>query len=235
MRNYFIFDNTDSRDFGVCISGSGVYDAPGRTYEEIAVPGRDGIILGYNKRLENINVMYPAFIYANFSENMALLRSFLLSKIGYQRLEDSYHPDEYRLAVFRDAIEAEPTALLDAGQFELNFFCKPQRFLKLGEQKTTFTSNGTITNPTECTAKPLIRIYGNGTVGIGHSQITLANTSDYTDVDCDIMEAYNGTNSRNANITLQDNDFPTLAAGENGITLGTGITRVEIIPRWWRV
>jgi phage-related protein len=45
MRNYFVFDYNDSRDFGVYISGQGTFNAPGREYENIAVPGRDGDLL----------------------------------------------------------------------------------------------------------------------------------------------------------------------------------------------
>ena len=54
MRNYITFAGRDLRDFGVYISGSGIYNAPNRAYEEIEIPGRDGLLLGHEKRLGNV-------------------------------------------------------------------------------------------------------------------------------------------------------------------------------------
>ena len=42
MRNYFTLDGVDSRDFGVYISGQGTFNASGRGYNIIPVPGRNG-------------------------------------------------------------------------------------------------------------------------------------------------------------------------------------------------
>ena len=42
MRNYFTLDGTDSRDFGVYISGRGTFNGPARNLDFISVPGRNG-------------------------------------------------------------------------------------------------------------------------------------------------------------------------------------------------
>lgn len=236
MRNYFTFDNADSRDFGVYISGSGIYNAPGRAYNELEVPGRNGLIIGNERRLENLELVYPAFIYANFAENISNLRNFLLSRIGYQRLEDSYHFDEFRLAYYAGGLEVEPTAGRDAGQFEIKFNCKPQRYLRIGEETITSEETPyTIVNPTLFNSSPLIRVYGTGNLVIASQTIRINAADEYTDIDCEIMEAYKGTQTCNQNITLVSNDFPTLKPGDNEILFTSGITKVEIKPRWWRL
>ena len=235
MRNYFTFDSTPSTNFGVYISGTGVYNAPIREYDPIAVPGRDGDILGFEKRLANLELIYPAFIYSSFSTNIAALRDFLLSRDGYKRLTDTYHTDEYRIAYYAGGLETEMLQNLRAGRFDITFMCKPQRYLTSGETATTFTSDGTISNPTNNTALPLIRIYGTGIVGIGDNAVTVSSSPGYVDVDCEIMEAYYGQTLLNDAISVQNIDFPVLKAGNTGITLGTGITKVEITPRWWRL
>lgn len=231
-RNYITFDNKDLRDFGVYISGSNVFNAPERAYNEITIPGRNGTLLGSERRLENIPVVYPAFIYANFKVNVAGLRSFLLSRVGYKRLIDSYHPDEFRLGYYSSGLDAEITSKLDAGQFDLTFNCKPQRFLVSGETPITFTGSGTINNPTLFNAQPFIRVYGTGSITVNGVTITISEADGYTDIDCEIMEAYKGTVLKNYAISLDSTDFPVLSAGVNEITLN-GVTSAIITPRWW--
>lgn len=235
MRNYLIFNGADSRDFGVYISGQGTFGAPARAYNVIPIAGRNGDLVTHEKRLENVSVTYRAFIYANFEANLRNFRNFLLSCIGYQKLTDSYHPDEYRMALWDSSFDPEVTSKNDAGEFTLTFNCKPQRFLNSGEEVTTLTADGSITNPTLFPAQPLLRVYGDGILGVNSQSITITGSDVYTDIDCEMMDAYKGTANKNHTITLSDYNFPVLRAGVNNFTLGTGITKVEITPRWWRV
>lgn len=235
MRNYFIFAGEDCRNYGVYISGQGTFSAPARVYEFQPVPGRNGDLIGNDKRLENLELTYPAFVYANFREAMQAFRSFLLSQTGYRKLIDTYHPDEFRMACFAGPLEPEVMKDNKAGSFDITFICKPQRFLLSGENTELFTADGAIYNPTRFDAQPLIRVYGNGTVRIGENAITVVDSQQpYIDVDCAMMDAYNGATNCNAYVAVQGNDFPVLPPGETGIELD-GIARVEIKPRWWQL
>lgn len=235
MRNYFTLDGVDSRDFGVYISGHGTFSASARSYELLSVRGRNGDLIGTEKRFENGKLTYPAFIYANFKQNIADFRAFLNSLFGYHRLVDSYHPNEYRMVFFQGEFDPDVTAKNDAASFDITFNAKPQRFLLSGEQVTTLTADGTITNPTRFNSQPLLRVYGAGNLGINGDTITISRADVYTDIDCEMMDAFKGTENRNQYITLTNYNFPVLVPGENGIALGAGITRVEITPRWWTV
>ena len=88
-------------------------------------------------------------------------------------------------------------------------------------------------NPTPFESKPLIKVTGTGTLTVNGVQIAISATP--TTIDCELMEAYNGTTSRNSDIVLTPNKFPVLKPGNNTITLGSGITKLEITPRWWRI
>ena len=233
-RNYINYDGTDLRDYGLYISGSNVFNAPERTYNEITIPGRNGTLLGSEKRLENISVVYPSFIYKDFKVNIAGLRSFLLSRIGYKRLMDTYHPSEFRLGFYAGGLDAEMTSKLDAGQFELTFNCKPQRYLISGETPITLTASGTINNPTLFDAQPLIRVYGTGSITVNGVTITISEADGYTDIDCEIMEAYKGNVLKNYAVSLDSTDFPVLSAGDNAISM-SGVTSAIITPRWWTI
>lgn len=144
MRNYFIYNGVDSRDYGVYISGQGTFNAPQKAYQFYNIPGRNGALIGYDKRFENVNITYQAFIYKDFEKNLANFRSFLLSVNGYARLEDSYHPDEFRAAAYVGPFDPEVTSKNDAGSFTITFNCKPQRYLKSGETQYTWGA-GTLT------------------------------------------------------------------------------------------
>ena len=235
MRNYFVLDGVDSRTFGVYISGQGTFSSPARPYEARPIPGRYGDILTGGKRLENGVLTYPAFIVRNLEENVRKLRNFLLSRSGYVRLTDSYHPEEFRMVYYGESFEPQVTERNSEARFDLVFGCKPQRFLLSGETKTVYTSAGTITNPTRFSAQPLIRVYGSGTVGIGSTTITITAANVYTDIDCALMAAYKGAVNRNSYVQLSTLDYPVLPPGSTGITLGGSVTRVEITPRWWEV
>lgn len=236
MRKYLNVDGTNLADFGVYISGGGTFSAPDKNVEFKAINGRNGDILISNKRYNNLTVKYPAFIFKNIENNIAGLRNFLLSRDGYVRIEDSYHSDEFRLGAFVDSFDPDMVDALNAGEFDLVFNCKPQRYLKSGEQVKTYTADGTIFNPEYMTALPLLRIYGAGTVGIGSETLTIASHEyDYIDIDCNIQDAFYGTTNCNSLITLSSGDFPVLLSGENGVALGDGITQIDIIPRWWRL
>lgn len=454
MRNYLIFNGRDSREFGVYISGQGTFSAPQKAYTFYNIPGRNGALIGYDNRFENINVSYDAFICRDFDKNIAAFRSFLLSVPGYAKLEDSYHPDEFRVASYVGPFEPTITSKNDAGSFTITFNCKPQRYLKSGEQSVTFESdkitlrgeeiyaygpsitnyfhvrfdltqegsgqptptnprpikrwtdlsirfdgemvkqytfttdpaiaagsgdllsgsfsktwgakkltipggvgwledidtgalvyksfwsgidyanaicshfyphseftpayvgqveentfeiksNGNLliwtgyaysdavnyinqlidsneiyfaaqfstpvsisesafspdypaswfnisanapmiirtfaaaalTNPTEFDARPIIRFYGNGTLLIDGITITVNSPGTYTDIDCELMDCYEGGTNRNQNVTFSTYDFPVLHPGNNTFTStqAGGLIHVEIVPRWWRL
>ena len=243
MNETLTFNGVNSADYYVYISGAGTYNAPERVVEMIAVPGRNGAIAMDEGRFENINIAYPAFMagtdQADFTDRLAAFRSAILSAIGYQRLEDDYHPDEFRLGVYRSGLEVDPKIYNRAGEFELVFDCKPQRFLKSGETAVTFTSSGTITNPTAFPAKSLLRVYGTGYFSIGDYWMNItANVSSGTYIDLETFEAYadNGgvISSRNEYVEI-GNQEPELVPGTNQINLTSGITQIEIVPRWWRI
>lgn len=177
--NTLTFGGVNSGDYGIYITGEGVYSAPERAVELTAVPGRNGAVPVDLGRWENIEVVYPASTGQNsqvdFRTAVADFRNAVASKLGYQRLEDTYHPDEYRMALFIAGMEVEAEAGGITGEFELRFNCKPQRFLTSGETAVAVANNGTITNPTQLDAAPILQITGYGSMTIGGYSLQLSN------------------------------------------------------------
>ena len=235
MRNYFTLNGVDSKTYGVYISGQGTFSAPRREYNLVQIPGRNGDLVGNERRFENLELTYHAFIYTNFKQNIRDFRNFLLSLVGYQTLVDTYHTDEFRKVVYEGAFEPEVLPKNDAGEFDIVFNCKPQRYLNSGTVVSTLTADGSITNPTRFNSQPLLRVYGTGDLGINGDTISIAVADTYTDIDCEMMDCYKGTDNKNQYVSFSSYNFPVLVPGSNNIDLGTGITKVEITPRWWQL
>lgn len=119
------------------------------------------------------------------------------------------------------------------GEFDITFNCKPQLWLKIGELKQEFTAAGTIYNPTLQNAHPWIRAYGTGKIAVGTGIMTINSADIYTDIDCDIEEIYKETTNCNSNVTMGTAGFPELVPGDNEVSFSDGITKLEIIPRWF--
>lgn len=235
ISNYFTYAGRNSKTFGILIEETGSFRAAMRDYETIAIPGRSGELTIDNGRYRNVELTYKCGIGHDFETQMDEFFRWLMSNTGYKRLEDTYQADVYRMAQIKSAPEPSLFPRYQGGTFDVVFDCKPQRWLKSGEVSQTFTTgSGTITNPTLYDALPLIRAYGTGTLVIGSTTVTINSASTYTDIDCDIQDAYKGTVNCNGNITLNSGEFFKLKPGSNGIRL-TGLSRIELTPRWWTI
>ena len=233
--NFFIFDGQSSADFGIYISGSGTYNAPERDIEVFSIPGRNGDLIVDNGRFKNIPVKYPCFITKEFPIKAERIRLWLNQNQGYRKLEDTYSNDFYRMAYIKNELKFTTRPLNTSAEFDIEFICKPQRFLKTGDSPILLTTTGAqIYNPYMPSA-PKITIYGtgNGSITINQINVTITDISDYIVLDCDLQNAYKGTQNQNLNIKAPV--FPVLNSGENIIGWSGGITSVEIIPRWWTV
>lgn len=162
-----IFDGKSSRDYGIYITGQAVYNAPERDVEMINIPGRNGSFALDKGRFQNIEVTYPAGIFADneadFAQGISDFRNFLCSRNGYVRLTDDYNPGEYRMAVYKSGLDVSP-AQLKAGEFDITFDCKPQRFLTSGEEAIDVDSGDVVTNPTLFESSPMLEVTGYGDI-----------------------------------------------------------------------
>ena len=113
------------------------YHMPEHEYTVTHVPGRNGDALYDVGSYKNVTLEYEVAIVDphnehTFVEMSRLLSAWLHQGSGYLRLEDSYHPDEYRMAYYKE--DGSITNILDqAGRITLKFIAKPQRYLTSGD------------------------------------------------------------------------------------------------------
>ena len=226
-------------EFGCYCNGDGTYGAPARRVTLLEVPGRSGLLSMEDGSFDNISVSYRCFIRTNFENNIRRLRNFLETQTGYRVLKDSYHPEEYRLGVFSGPFDPVVRPNLKSAEFTLTFNCMPQRFLFDGLNPHIYTASDYLQNPWRGTARPYIRIYGTGRVVINGRSIVVNSNEEYTDIDCEAMDCFEGSENRNPDTVLASG-FPVLSFGSNRVFIQTGgetdnVSVVQIVPRWWRL
>lgn len=234
--NYFVFNGESSLDHGAYIGGQDTFNAPQRDVIKVKIPGKSGDLVYDNGRWLNVEVPYNLVIMDRFADHATEIRAWLNEPVGYRRLEDTYHPDFYRMARLANDIKFTTSAFNQTGKAQVIFDCQPQRWLKSGEQSVSIANGDAIYNPTRYDSKPIIRITctGDGTLTIGDQEISVDDIGTYIDIDSDIQDCYTGSTSMNANVTLSDG-FPILKPGDNTISWTGDITAVEITGRWYTI
>lgn len=233
------FGHINSRDFKMWLTGVRIADSPKRDVSLLSIPGRNGDLVIDNKRWNNVDITYSFAIPTEFAGYFDSFKNELLSQNGYQRLEDSLYPDVFRMATVNKAIRPSVVRHNRTGYFDVTFHCKPQRYLKRGEHSVTFSEPSKLYG-NGFPAKPLITVYGSGagTLTIGDTTVEIKDMTDQLTLDCDIQTAYRQVGDaapENMNGSIYAPNFPELGERENPISWTGGITKVEIIPRWWTI
>lgn len=204
----FTFDGVSSSTYGVYLTGKGVFNAPERAVEMIEVPGRNGTFALDQGRFQNIQVTYKIGMFdvneTNFATKVSNFRNWLCSKVGYVRLSDEYNPDEYRMAVYSGGLELKHDLLI-AGEAEITFDCRPQRWLTSGETPVAIANSGdTITNPTLFDAEPVLALEGTGDITINGQTININNDPYGSVVLLNADSGVSMTKDRTLNVSLMD-------------------------------
>ena len=233
------FGGVSSSDFGIYLTDIHIADSPERDISLMSIPGRNGDLIVDNNRWNNVDITYSLVITIGFADAFDAFKAALLSQNGYQELTDSIYPDYFRMATVKKSIQPKTMRHNRTGKFDVTFHCKPQRYLKSGQLIETFTEptklhgNGFVT-------KPLITVYGSGagTLTIGDTTVEIKDMTDQLTLDCDLQTAYRQIGDaapENMNGSIYAPNFPELGKGENPISWTGGITKIDIIPRWWAI
>lgn len=221
-----------SDDVGVIVEKYPEVIVPRRKQEKVSVPGRSGDLIFEQDAYENYTQRYEVYVSAEHPRLTTIshtVAEWLMVK-GYQKLEDSYWLDTFRLACYSGGTNIE-NILNRFGRAEIEFDCKPQRFYKSGSYAIEMTNGQKLWNPSQFTAKPLIVITGSGAGTISDGTNTLTLTDCDVTIDCDLMQIYKGTTNKNS---VGSGAFLALDR-ESTITWDGGITAVSLTPRWWTI
>ena len=232
-----VYGGESSTDYGIVVSEAPAFDKAKKRVQVFNVPGRNGAVIyedgSYEDTTRNYNVWVAKGREESLPEIVDAMSSWLYSKSGYVRLEDSFEPDVFRLAYYNGGQEVT-NRMLQVGETTLPFICRAERFYKDAEQEQTVSNGDSIYNPTRFASKPLIHIEGLGSVSISIQGVTMTATlTDYINIDCDSQDAYRQS-AENMNNKISGT-FPTIKPGTNTIATTGTITKVTIIPRYFTI
>ena len=238
---FIIYNGKSSKEVDLEVETFPAYTSPKRSYDKVTIPGRNGDIIVDNGSWENVSRTYSVSVgsrHRDYTEMVNKISEWLHSSFTYCRLEDSYEPEYFRLAAFLDEIEFS-NIYNQGAKADITFDCKPQRFLKVGEETITLTAQSktkTLLNPTSFESSPLITVYGTGagSITVGTYTIDISAIDTAVTIDCDLEDAYYGNTNKNPTIKPV-RGFPRLAPGETNIGFSGAITKVEVIPRWFTI
>lgn len=236
-RGLFVYGGEASSDYGMVIAEAPSFEKATRKNTIYNVPGRNGAIVFQEDAFSDVGRDYRVWIAddakKDLGEMVNAFTAWLISNKGYQRLEDSFEPDIFRLAYYNggDNVSNE---LMQYGESTISFTCRPERFYKSGEFPISVSNGNQVNNPTRFTAKPLIHIEGSGTVTISIGGNTMsASITDYINIDCDSMNAYR-LSAENMNSYISGS-FPVILPGINTIGITGTVTTCEITPRFFTI
>lgn len=235
LNETFYLDGIDARSAGIQLQAPIEFSEAVPIVEAQTIPGRNGDLIWETGSYENRSGSASCFcLQKDVEKAISSAGRFLMGKKGYRRLETSDDPDHYWMA----RVENSPQIamrLRTLAPFEIGFDCKPQRFVKNGENTIVFNSNGYLFNKYGQIALPLITLYGEGAgiLTVGDCVVEVKALDGTLLLDSENQNAYNDYGNQNMNINAPI--FPTLPDGEIKIEFSGGIERVEIVPRWWEL
>ena len=205
------------------------------------VPGKYGVAdFGADFDYREIKVqcnVYPKHSFAALVSALDDVAAWLDPVQGLRQLVLDDVPDRYFMARLNDAVDCE-RLIRSAGSFELIFFCPDPFGYAITDETFSITEEGTHTVTRtigNIESLPIYRIEGVLTSGSANyisittngSELKIVNATlsegETLIVDTDKMTAYvvdeNGETLRNGLPYLEELNFPTLAVGDNTVTV----------------
>lgn len=238
---FFTFAGKSSLDFLINLGNASVLDRRAeRDYTSIAIPGRNGELTIDGGKYKNVVGDIELKIGNGLEVNLSAFADFLAGYRSYERWEDTFHPDEFRMVRILGGFDPS-FVRQNGGTFKLRIDAMPQRWEKRGEIPLVIDGSLTVINQTNEEAEPLFVMTGNG-----NTITVLINTWDSVRIpDANgeiVIDSQMKTITQNGSDILSrctfspslvtKNYFPKLEPGENAITI-QGSTAARIVPRWW--
>lgn len=162
LNETFYLDGIDARSVGIQLQRPIVFSRAVPVAKSYNVPGRNGNLIVETGSYENRTGKADCFcLQENVEKAISAAGRFLTKKMGYRRLETSDDPDHFWMARVENGPEIEQR-MRTLAPFQVSFDCKPQRFVKDGENSIIFQSAGSLFNQYGQIALPFITVYYNG-------------------------------------------------------------------------
>ena len=97
-----VYGDGSSADYGMVVAEAPAFERPSRKQTVYKVPGRNGAVIVQQDAWEDVGRSYKVWLTKDKDKDLVqyfnAVEAWLNSQNGYQRLEDSFEPDVFRLA-----------------------------------------------------------------------------------------------------------------------------------------
>lgn len=236
MELYYIFAGKDSRNVGVYLTAPLEIPAAERQMRFEEVPGRAGALAIDQGGYIDIDATLEG--YMRDGADMGAVRAWMQGAGDLILGTDTTR--YYRARVVGQVETPRSGRGLTSRLLTVPLRVSPFRYhipAEAGDDVEITASPHTVENPGTYKSSPKIKIEGSGdaTLTIGTQIVLITGMEGGVIIDCELGDCFNLTESAllNDKVSLLDEDFPTLAPGDNIISwTGTGVTKVTITPRW---
>lgn len=237
-----IFNGQSSWDHGLIITAYPSLNHGAKRAEAYQIAGRNGTFYREEGTFDNYIQTYEVAVREKNRRadlRAADIAAWLMAP-GFCRLEDSFEPEFFKMARYAGPLNIEQI-LGKYGICTLEFDCRPERWLKSGEEPITIVSAGSVFNPTAYDSKPLIKLWGSNTLtfsvnGDTYMDVTGQGSDGPVIIDCDAGTVTDGSGNNIMGVVTfyhTYNDFPKLSPGANTVVFGSNVSSFQIVPRWW--
>lgn len=229
MKSFVIFNGVSTDSFpNVAVSAMPGHRRGAMRYTEFYVVNRDGALHSFHG-LTNFELQVKLVLLDARAETRYQINAWA-SGTGKLILSDD-PTKAYKASVLREIKWDRVPG--NGGYFDtamINFDCEP--FLYEAQDSTAvFTQDGMLNNPGTIKAIPFITVEGSGNASfsIAGQEITIAGMTAGVPVNLDCENGYVFAASGAMTMT---GDFPELPLGISNVVLGSGVTKITVVPHW---
>lgn len=213
-----IYNGKSTKDFNMRVENALTHELSVHDVETEAIPGRDGVLLIDNQRLEPVERAFPLRMENDVYPNTTEIAEWLGAK-GWHDLELSWDSDFIYQATVINTISIDEV-LKQLGKLRVAFLMHPIKYFK-DNSKITVTKEETIVNRGNVKAYPLIELAGSGntTITINGRKTVLEDIQGSITLDMKNRMIYKGNLSAWDKVVREENAvFPHLDVGNNKIS-----------------
>lgn len=238
----FSYNDTSSSDMGIRARLTSWQVCGGLRNYTASIPGKSGVVdFGADFDYREINVSCNIAPKKNFTSLVSVLDDISLwldPTDGLKQLVFDDVPDRYFMARLYEKVDCERLLVRSAGSFDLKFFCPNPFAYAVTDETYTIETTGTHTVTREkgnIDSNPIYRIEGvisssaskYITITTNGEELKIVNATlvagETLVIDTDMMTAYvedeDGNVLRNGLPYLDELNFPSLAVGDNTVTV----------------
>ncbi|HEP1430614.1 TPA: phage tail family protein [Streptococcus pyogenes] len=229
---YIEFNGTKSDSLGLLLERERSIKSTSNDVNLIEVDGRDGVLIKDNERLKAVEQDFPFSLVGDVAVNQQKISEWLHVK-GWHDLVLSWDKDYIYRASVVNLFEIDEI-LKQFGRLKVNFLIHPIKYLKTGKQEVSLVNGGTLQNPGNVQAKPILKIKGtgDGVLTINSFKTGLENVQGELVIDMERHLVYKGVLSAWDNIVRTEHHrMPLFDVGQNKISW-TGSFTITAVPNW---